>query len=66
MHLAVAAIILDVNDTGDFESDEPDHPSPAQEAGAERTAPGYLALLSTFDNRRARRSERSRARSLRG
>ena len=51
MHLAVAAIVLDVNDTGDIEGEEPDHLGPAQEAGAEGTAPGYLVLLSAFGNR---------------
>jgi hypothetical protein len=34
-----------------LESDEPDHLGLAREAGEERTAPGYLVLLSTFDNR---------------
>ena len=48
--LVVAAIVLDVNDTGDFERDEPDHLGPAQEAGLQRTTAGYFMLLSTFDN----------------
>jgi hypothetical protein len=50
MHLAVAAIVLDVNDTGDMERDEPDHLGPAQEAGAKRTTAGDLVLLSAVDN----------------
>src|SRR5215213_4207753 len=50
MHLVIAAIVLDVNDIGDVERDEPDHLGPAQEGGAERTTAGYLMLLSAFDN----------------
>src|SRR5437762_11219036 len=51
MHLAVAAIVLDVDDTADIEGDEPDDLGPAQEAGAEGAAPGDLVLLSACGNR---------------
>jgi hypothetical protein len=51
MHLVVAAIVLDVNDIGDVDRDEPDYLGAAEEAGAERATPGYLVLLSAFDNR---------------
>src|SRR5215212_8858967 len=51
MHLAVAAIVFDVDNTGDIEGDEPDDLGPAQKAGAEGPAAGDLELLSACGNR---------------
>jgi hypothetical protein len=51
MHLVVTLIVLDVNDIGDVESEEPDHLGPAEEPSAERATPGDLVLLSAFGNR---------------
>src|SRR5688572_24024090 len=51
MHLAVAAIVFDVDDTGDIDGEETTDLGPAQEAGAEGTAPGDLVLLSASGDR---------------